>query len=130
MAMSPRGKKLYDEMFEARGFVWPAFELLCEMDPEIVEHYEGLKNYVLSKEQEMPGHMRELFISVAIAVRNQSGHGGIKEHPKLAMKLGATPRQCLEAFESVFPPCGMMVLIAGCNALKEAIDELEKEKEK
>ena len=28
---------------------------------------------------------------------------------------------------SVFPPCGMMVLIAGCNALKEAIDELEKE---
>ncbi|MFC1492018.1 carboxymuconolactone decarboxylase family protein [Nitrospinota bacterium] len=121
--MSPKGQELYDQMFKARGFVWPAFELLCEMDPELVERYEALKNHILGKEHEMPNHQRELIISVAIAVKNPSGHNAIKEHLKLAMRLGATPRQCLEAFESVLPPCGMTVLIAGCNALKEALDE-------
>ena len=124
MPATAKGQELLDKMFKARGFVWPAFELLCEMDPELVERYEGMKNYVLGKKAEMPEHQREMFISVAIAVRNAAYSDGLKEHVKRALKLGATPQQMLEAFESVFPPCGMMVLIAGCTALKKAMDEL------
>lgn len=124
MPATAKGKELLDKMMKARGFVWPAFELLCEMDPELIEHYEGMKNYVLGKKQEMPEHLREMFISVAIAVRHPMATDGLKEHIKRALKLGATPRQMLEAFESIFPPCGMTVLIAGCDALKEAMDEL------
>ena len=124
MPATAKGQELLDKMMQARGFVWPAFELLCEMDPELIEHYEGMKNYVLGKKQEMPEHLREIFISVAIAVRHPADTEGLKEHVKRALKLGAAPRQVLEAFESIFPPCGMMVLIAGCNALKRSMDEL------
>jgi len=123
MPASQRGKELLEKMRAARGFVFPAFELLCEMDPELIERYEAMKYYVFGKQKEMPEHLRELFISVAIAVRNASAHNEIKLHLKRAMKLGATPQDCLEAFESVFPPFGMTVLIAGCSALKEALDE-------
>lgn len=124
MPATAKGQELLDKMMKARGFVWPAFELLCEMDPVLIEHYEGMKNYVLGKKAEMPEYQREMFISVAIAVRNPMDTDGLKEHVKRAIKLGATPQQMLEAFESIFPPCGMMVLIAGCGALKKAMDEL------
>lgn len=124
MPATARGKELLQKMFHARGFTWPAFELLCEMDPEFVEGYESLKNYVLAKKEEMPEHLRETFISVAIAVRNPSDKEGLKAHVKRALQLGAAPQQLLEAFESVFPPCGMMTLAAGCNALKAAMEEL------
>ncbi len=125
MAMSPKGQKLFDEMLQKRGFVFPAFELLCEMDPELIEHYEQMKNHVMGKKEEMPEFMRELFISVAIAVRDPSAHHQIKLHLKRAMKLGATAQQCLEAFESILAPCGMMILIAGCSSLKEALKEMD-----
>jgi hypothetical protein len=39
MAMSPKGQQLYDKMCEARGFVYPAFELLCETAPEMLEKW-------------------------------------------------------------------------------------------
>ena len=43
MAMSERGRALYEEMKAARGFIYPAYELLCEVDPELLENYENLK---------------------------------------------------------------------------------------
>ncbi len=125
MPMSRKGQELFDKMLQARGFVFPAFELLCEMDPELIARYEEMKNHVMGKEDEMPERVRELFVSVAIAVRDPSAHEQIKLHLQRAMQLGATARECLEAFESVLAPCGMMVLIAGCSALKEALQEAE-----
>ena len=125
MPMSPKGQKLYEEMRAARGFVFPAFELLCEMDPELVERYEALKEHIMHKEEGFPEKHKELFISVAIAVRNPSAHDQLKLHVRRALQLGATPAEALEAFESVLAPCGMMTLIAGCTALKEVLDEEE-----
>ncbi len=42
MAMSPRGQKLYDELLEASVFVYPAFEILCDTSPELLDMYEDL----------------------------------------------------------------------------------------
>ncbi|MEK6712250.1 MAG: carboxymuconolactone decarboxylase family protein [Nitrospinota bacterium] len=125
MAMSPKGKKLLEQMRKARGFVFPAFELLCEMDPGLIERYEALKNHILGKEEGFPEKHKELFITIAIAVRDPSAHEQLKLHLKRALKLGATPVECLEAFEAVLPPSGMSILVAGCNALKEVLDEMK-----
>ena len=50
MAMSERGRALYEEMKAARGFIYPAYELLCEVDPELLENYENLKNHIMKKQ--------------------------------------------------------------------------------
>ena len=121
--MDAIGIQKYEDMLSKRGFVFPSFELLCDMDPELIERYENLKDYIMGKESKMPEKLRELFISVAIAVRNPSAHNQIKLHLERSIKLGSTHQECLEAFESILAPCGMMVLIAGCEALKEIIDE-------
>ena len=121
--MDEIGKQKHEKMLSKRGFVFPSFELLCDMDPELIERYENLKDYIMGKESKMPEKLRELFISVAIAVRNPSAHNQIKLHLERSIKLGSTHQECLEAFESILAPCGMMVLIAGCEALKEIVDE-------
>ncbi len=123
MAMGPRGQALYDKMFAARGFIYPAYALLCEVDPELLEKYEELKNYVIKKEGPFPEKHRELFISVAMAARNHSDAEGIKNHLKRALQLGATVEEAVEALECALAPCGMPMLVAGCNLLKEVIDE-------
>ncbi len=123
MAMSPRGKALYDKMFEARGFIYPAYELLCEVDPELLEKYEELKNYVVKKDGPFPEKHKELFISVAIASRDPSDLDGIRNHLKRALQLGATVEEATEALVCALAPCGMPVLVAGCTQLKQIIDE-------
>jgi alkylhydroperoxidase/carboxymuconolactone decarboxylase family protein YurZ len=123
MAMSPKGKALYDKMFAARGFIYPAYELLCEVDPELLEKYEELKNYVMQKEGPFEEKYRELFISVAMAARNPSDADSLKNHLKRALKLGATVEEAVEALECALAPCGMPTLVAGCTLLKEVVDE-------
>lgn len=123
MAMSERGKALYDKMLAARGFIYPAYELLCEIDPDLLEHYEELKNHIMKKEGPFHEKYKELFIAVASASRDPSDLEGIRNHLKKALQLGATVEEATEALECMLPPCGMTALVAGCNQLKEVIDE-------
>ncbi len=123
MAMSPKGQQLYDEMLEARGFVYPAFALLCETAPEMLEKYEALKNHLMKTEGPFPEKYRELFIIVAIAMRDPTYTDGIKNHIKLAMRLGATPAEIIDAVSCTIAPCGMMAPIKVFTLLKEIIDE-------
>ena len=90
MAMSAKGQKLFDEMLEARGFVYPGFALMCEYAPELIEKYESLKNHLVKGRGPFPEKYKELFIIVAIAMRDPSYKEGIKNHLRLALRLGAT----------------------------------------
>ncbi len=123
MAMSPKGKQLYDEMLEARGFVYPAFELLCETAPEMLEKYEDMKNHLMNSDGPFLEKYRELFIIVAIAMRDPSYADGIKNHITRAMKLGATVDEIVQAISCTLAPCGMMAPIKVFTLLKEVIDE-------
>ncbi|MFP6871255.1 MAG: carboxymuconolactone decarboxylase family protein [Nitrospinota bacterium] len=123
MAMSPMGQQLYDEMREARGFVYPAFALLCETAPEMLEKYEDLKNHLMNSDGPFPEKYRELFIIVAIAMRDPTYTDGIKNHIKRAMKLGATVPEIVQAVFCTLAPCGMMAPIKVFTLFKEVIDE-------
>ena len=90
MAMSERGRALYEEMKAARGFIYPAYELLCEVDPELLENYENLKNHIMKKQGPFHEKYKELFIAVASASRDPSDTEGIKNHLKKALQLGAS----------------------------------------
>ena len=123
MAMSERGRALYERMKAARGFIYPAYELLCEVDPDLLENYENLKNHIMKKRGPFHEKYKELFIAVASASRDPSDAEGIKNHLKRALQLGATVEEVTEALECMLPPCGMTALVAGCAQLKEVIDE-------
>ncbi|MDP7167930.1 MAG: hypothetical protein QF701_09290, partial [Nitrospinota bacterium] len=58
MAMSPKGQQLYNEVLEARGFVYPAFALLCETAPEMLEKYEDMKNHLMNSDGPFPERTR------------------------------------------------------------------------
>ena len=123
MAMSAKGQKLYDEMLEARGFVYPAFALLCETAPEMLEKYEDLKTHLVKSQGPFPEKYKELFIIVAIAMRDPSYKEGIRNHLKLALKLGATVPEIVDAISCTLAPCGMMAPINVFTLLKEILDE-------
>lgn len=123
MSDSKKGEELIERMRAARGFMLPAFEYLCREDPELIERYEALKDHIMQKKGAFPEKYKELFISLAITVRDPSAKEGIRNHVRRALQLGATPAEVLETFELALAPCGMMVLMAGCTALKEVLDE-------
>ncbi len=126
MAMSAKGQKLFDEMLEARGFVYPGFALMCEYAPELIEKYESMKDYLVKEQGPFPEKYKELFIIVAIAMRDPSYKEGIKNHLRLALRLGATPEEVVDAISCTIAPCGMMAPINVFTLLKEVLDE-EKE---
>lgn len=128
MAMSPKGQELYDEMMEARGFVYPAFALLCETQPELIEKYESLKNHLMKEQGPFPEKYKELFIIVAIAMRDPSYKDGIKNHLRLALKLGATVEEVVDAISCTIAPCGMMAPINVFTLLKEVLYEDEEKR--
>ncbi len=123
MAMNAKGQKLYDEMLEARGFVYPAFELLCESAPDMLEKYEDLKTHLMKSQGPFPEKYKELFIIVAIAMRDPSYKEGIKNHVRRALQLGATAEEIVDAISCTLAPCGMMAPINVFTLLKEVLDE-------
>ena len=72
---------------------------------------------------DFPEKYRELFIIVAIAMRDPTYTDGIKNHIKRAMKLGATVDEIVQAISCTLAPCGMMAPIKVFTLLKEVIDE-------
>ena len=123
MAMTAQGQQLFDDMLKARGFVYPGFALMCEYAPELIEKYESMRSHLMKDQGPFPEKYRELFVIVAIAMRDPSYKEGLKNHLRLALQLGATPEEIVDAIACTIAPCGMMAPINVFTLLKEVLDE-------
>ena len=99
-----------------------AYEIIARMDEEYAGFLKGL--YVdgtFGREGALERKTRELImVGITCALRSARG---VRLHSQRALKLGAEPREVLEAMEVSAIPGGMPGLWLGLDTLQEILDQ-------
>jgi alkylhydroperoxidase/carboxymuconolactone decarboxylase family protein YurZ len=99
-----------------------AYEKIARLDPEYFEKLKGIYvDATFGREGALPRKTKELImVGITCALRAQRG---VKLHSERALKLGATPREVLEAMEVAAIPGGMPGLWLGVETLEKILAE-------
>jgi alkylhydroperoxidase/carboxymuconolactone decarboxylase family protein YurZ len=99
-----------------------AYEKIAKLDPEYFEKLKGIYvDATFGREGALQRKTKELImVGITCALRAQRG---VKLHSERALKLGATPREVLEAMEVAAIPGGMPGLWLGVETLEKILAE-------
>jgi alkylhydroperoxidase/carboxymuconolactone decarboxylase family protein YurZ len=106
----------------ARGYLNPGHRYLAAEDPEFLAEYNRLVALALkhgdreADSEDLPARYRELVACALLAFRGVSEEA-IAGHLKRAMRLGATEREAVGAFEAAMVPGGAPTLLRGMRVL-------------
>jgi alkylhydroperoxidase/carboxymuconolactone decarboxylase family protein YurZ len=97
-----------------------AYNLIAELDPEYFEKLKGFYvDATFGREGALPRKTKELImVGITCALRAQRG---VRIHSERALKLGATPREVLEAVQVAAIPGGMPGLWLGVETLQDIL---------
>ena len=115
------------EMAKVRGYASEWWEIVLKMDPELVETYNRLAALALLHEgaptegKALPAKYRELVAIAILAFRGNEG--GVENHMRRALRMGATKEEVFEAVEAMFPPGGTPTVSLGMRALTRILKE-------
>lgn len=99
-----------------RGYIYPEWAFAAKEDPEFMRAYNELYRLALGEGQALPAKYRELVAAGILAFRGEPE--SVYLHLKRALRLGATRREILEAFEATVMPGGGLTLLRGLQALR------------
>ena len=116
-----RADALIARMKEARGYIYPEWELAARQDPEFVEVYNRIYELGLGEGRHVSAKMRE-FVAIALLAFRGSDKSGLVAHMKRAMRLGATREELFEVLETCLIPGGAPTFHRGLSALLD-LDE-------
>jgi 4-carboxymuconolactone decarboxylase len=97
-----------------------AYEVVARLDPEYFEKLKGIYvDATFGREGALPRKTKELImVGITCALRAARG---VRIHSERALKLGATPREVLEAVQVAAIPGGMPGLWLGVETLQEIL---------
>ncbi len=122
MAEQSDADELIRQTEAARGYLNPGHRHLASEDPEFLGEYNRLVALALkhgdreADTDDLPAKYRELVACVLLAFRGESEEA-IAGHLRRALRLGATEREALGAFEAALVPGGAPTLLRGMRVL-------------
>lgn len=116
--MGKKSQALIKRMKQARGYLYPEWELGATLDPDFFEAYDRLYREALAKSAGLPIKYRELVALGVLAFRGVS-MDALANHIRRAYKHGATRREVLGAFEATIVPGGAVTFLNGLRALAQ-----------
>lgn len=109
-----------DRMAATRGYVLDYHKVMAAADFDVLEAANNLVSAAYLKPRTLDPKVKELlFILSLVVMRATPGH--IKSHIHLALELGATPEEILEAIEISLPEAGVVVFQEGVKVWAEAV---------
>jgi alkylhydroperoxidase/carboxymuconolactone decarboxylase family protein YurZ len=116
------GDELIRQTEAARGYLNPGHRYMAAEDPEFLREYNELAARALkhgereADVEDLPARYRELVVSALLAFRGESEES-IAGHLRRAMRLGATEREAIGAFEAAMIPGGAPTMLRGMRVL-------------
>ncbi len=107
-----------DEMAEKRGYVLDYHKVMAELDFEVLQAANGLIEAAYLKERRLDRKTKELLFIVSLTVMRAS-KGHIQSHIRVALDLGLSKEEILEAIEITLPEAGVVVFQEGFEAWRE-----------
>jgi 4-carboxymuconolactone decarboxylase len=109
-----------DEMVRKRGYVLEYHKRLVGADYEFARAVDGLVDAAYLKPRRLDPKVKELIFIVSLtSMRATKAH--IQSHIKVALELGCTPEEILEAIEIAMPEAGVVAFQEGFNAWAEVV---------
>jgi 4-carboxymuconolactone decarboxylase len=109
-----------DDMASKRGYVLDYHKVMAKQDFDVLRAANGLVSAAYLDQRTLDRRTKELIFIVSLTVmRATKGH--IQSHIKVALELGVTPREILEAIEISLPEAGIVAFQTGFEAWREVV---------
>ena len=118
MATQEEKQAYVNEMVEKRGYVLDYHKVMAEQDFEVLQAANGLIEAAYLEERRLDRKTKELLFIVSLTVMRAS-KGHIQSHIRVALDLGLTKEEILEAIEITLPEAGVVVFQEGFEAWRE-----------
>ena len=118
MATEEERQAYVDGMARERGYVLDYHKVMARQDFEVLEAANGLVDAAYLKQRTLDRGTKELIFIVSLTVMRAS-KGHIKSHIQVALDLGISKEEILEAIEISLPEAGVVAFQTGFDAWRE-----------
>lgn len=118
MATREEKQAYIDEMAQKRGYVLDYHKVMTEHDFEVLQAANGLVHAAYLEQRRLDRKTKELIFIVSLTVMRAS-KGHIQSHIRVALDLGVSKEEILEAIEITLPEAGVVVFQEGFEAWRE-----------
>ncbi|GAA4415273.1 carboxymuconolactone decarboxylase family protein [Georgenia halophila] len=119
--MSDAAQQYIDDMATSRGYVLDYHKVMAKHDFEVLQAANGVVSAAYLNQRTLDKKTKELIFIVSLTVMRAS-KGHIQSHIRVALDLGLTPQEILEAIEISLPEAGIVAFQAGVEAWREVVD--------
>lgn len=120
MSPSSDAQVYVDEIATARGYVLDYHKVMAKYDLDVLRAANGLVSAAYLADRRLDRRTKELIFIVSLTVmRAPAGH--IESHIRVALDLGVTPEEILEAIEIALPEAGVVAFQIGFDAWKNVV---------
>lgn len=109
-----------DDMARTRGYVLDYHKVMAKHDFPVLQAANGIVNAAYLDQRTLDRRTKELIFIVSLTVMRAS-KGHIQSHIRVALDLGVTPQEILEAIEISLPEAGIVAFQAGFDAWREVV---------
>lgn len=109
-----------DDMVTKRGYVLDYHKVMAKQDFEVLQAANHLVSAAYLDQRTLDRKTKELIFIVSLTVMRAS-KGHIQSHIRVALDLGVTPTEILEAIEIALPEAGIVAFQTGFDAWKEVV---------
>lgn len=118
MATQEEKQQYIDEMAKKPGSVLDYHKVMTAQDYEVLQATNGLVDAAYLKERRLDRKTKELLFILSLTVMRAS-KGHITSHIRVALDLGLSKEEILEAIEIALPEAGIVAFQAGFDAWRE-----------
>jgi 4-carboxymuconolactone decarboxylase len=107
-----------DDMARKRGYVLEFHKVMAKQDFDALQATNNLVEAAYLKERRLDRRTKELIFIVSLTVMRAS-KGHIASHIRVALELGLSKEEILEAIEIALPEAGIVAFQTGFEAWRE-----------
>lgn len=118
--MTQEAQNYIDEMARKRGYVLNYHKIMASADFPVLQATNNLVSAAYLNQRLLTGQVKELLFILSLTVLKAS-KAQIKSHIQVALDLGVTPQEILEALEISIPEAGVVAFQHGLEAWQEVV---------
>lgn len=119
--MSEQAQEYVDDMARSRGYVLDYHKVMAKHDFPVLQAANGLVSAAYLEQRSLDRRTKELLFILSLTVMRAS-KGHIQSHIRVALDLGVTPQEILEAIEIALPEAGIVAFQTGFDAWCEVLE--------
>jgi 4-carboxymuconolactone decarboxylase len=109
-----------DAMVASRGYVLPYHKIMANYDFEVLSAANALVREAYLKPRRLDRKTKELLFIISLTVMRASKQH-LQSHIEVALQLGLSPEEILEAIEIALPEAGIVAFQAGVEVWAETV---------